>query len=145
MAYAKLNSIFTGINGRVGNVVFYKRMGRQCLRKYVIPRNPDTESQRLNRHTFRDAVLSWKELPLGEKEYYNRRVLREKKVMSGYNLYISEFMKRNTVYDMTTDTVLVQDRSGQDTVPLRSSSVISPYMIKDRAYTAFTGPGYSPG
>lgn len=145
MAKSKLNPIFTKINNHMGNIVFYKRRGIQCLRKYVIPRNPDTEAQRANRHTFRDAVKSWKELPGSEKDIYNRKVLKMKTSMSGYSLYISEYMKRNAVNDTRIDTVLVQERSRHDTDPLRSSSVSTPFLIEGKDYTAYTWTGHSPG
>ncbi len=83
MAHAKLDPMFTELKGRLGNVVFYKRLGKQCLRRYVIPRNPDTEFQRANRHVFRDAVISWKVLPTEEKDAWDFKVRRMKKAMSG--------------------------------------------------------------
>jgi hypothetical protein len=145
MAKAELSPMFTSITGRVGNIVFYKHRGIQCLRRYVIPRNPDTEAQRVNRYTFRDAVSSWKKLSVHEKDIYNKKVLKIKTTMSGYNLYISEYMKRNAVNETLSESVPVQAGSGQDTTPLRSSYGSTPYLIKDREYTAYTWTGCSPG
>ena len=56
MAIANLNPILNSINGRVGNIVFYKRLSTHCVRVHVIPRNPNTLLQRIVRHTFADAV-----------------------------------------------------------------------------------------
>jgi hypothetical protein len=145
MAKAKLSPMFTSITGRVGNVVFYKRMGVQCLRRYVIPRNPDTEVQRVNRYTFKDAVRTWKELSEDEQYRYNRKVVELKLFMSGYNLYISDYMKRNAVNDTQTETVHVQESFGTEPVPLRSSYSSTPFRIKGRDYTAYTWTGHSPG
>ena len=74
------------------------------MRIYVIPRNPDTEKQRAVRCTFGDAVRSWKALSSDEKDTWNRRVSGMKKIMSGYNLYISEFMKKNKAGNLRADT-----------------------------------------
>jgi hypothetical protein len=145
MAKAKLNPMFTSITGRVGNVVFYKRMDVQCLRRYVIPRNPDTEIQRVNRYTFKNAVRTWKELSEDEQYRYNRKAVELKLFMSGYNLYISEYMKRHRVYDTLPLPVHVQAGYGTEPVPLRSSYGSSPFMVRNRKDTAYTVPVFTPG
>ncbi len=144
MAKAKLNPMFTSINGRIGNIVFYKRKGIQCLRRYVIPHNPDTEAQRKNRHTFRNAVSSWKALSVEEKNTWNKKVRRLRKQMSGYNLYISEYMKENNINKLLTGTDLLSDRPCRDIYPLRPFNNPAPYMIKNSWYIAFTAVNDSP-
>ncbi|MFH0974948.1 MAG: hypothetical protein V1874_04100 [Spirochaetota bacterium] len=47
MAIADLNPVFSEISGRIGSVVFYRRLDKQCLRAYVQPRNPDMYAQRI--------------------------------------------------------------------------------------------------
>jgi hypothetical protein len=91
MATATLNPVLTSISGRIGSVVFYSRYNKQCIRQYVIPRNPDTIAQRSNRQSFANAVKSWQALTEKEKNKYNRKASNLN--MSGYNLYISDFMK----------------------------------------------------
>ncbi len=92
MATAKPNILINSISGRIGNVVFYTRRGRQCVRLHVIPRNPDTEAQRAVRRSFGDAVRSWQTMNPDERHTYNRKARYLN--MSGYNLYISNYLKR---------------------------------------------------
>ena len=91
MAIATLNPIFISISGRIGSFVFYKRKKTQCIRTYVVPRNPDTVSQRNIRRSFAEAVTSWQALTTEERYKHTRRAHGTN--MSGYNLYISEYMK----------------------------------------------------
>jgi hypothetical protein len=91
MATATLNPFITSISGRIGSIVFYRRQGKTCIRSYVIPRNPDTAAQKAVRRSFADAVKSWQVLRCEEKYKFIRKA--QKMQMSGYNLYISTFMK----------------------------------------------------
>ncbi len=92
MATATPNILIKSISGRIGNVVFYKRRGTQCVRTYVIPRNPDTQAQRAVRRAFSDAVRSWQSMSPDKKYAYTRKARCLN--MSGYNLYISRYLKR---------------------------------------------------
>ncbi|HPS56910.1 MAG TPA: hypothetical protein PK514_02290 [Spirochaetota bacterium] len=83
--------MFRGLTGKTGNMVYYSRQGRLCARSYVIPRNPDTPAQKLNRRTFARAVKEWRELPGGVKRMFNKRACG--KPYSGYNLFISGYLK----------------------------------------------------
>jgi hypothetical protein len=97
MAVAIPGFIVKSISGRIGNVVFYtrRRSGKgtitQCIRTHVIPRNPDTEAQRAVRRSFGDAVREWQSMSPDEQYSYNRKARNLN--MSGYNLYISIYMK----------------------------------------------------
>ena len=91
MAIATLNPFLVSISGRIGCLVFYPRKKKQCIRMYVVPRNPDTILQRNVRRSFADAVKSWQALTTEEKYKYIRRARGTN--MSGYNLYISEYIK----------------------------------------------------
>lgn len=145
MAYAELNPVFTEFKGRVGNIVFYKRLGKQCMRVYVMPRNPDTESQRLNRHAFRDAVLAWKDMSREEKDCWNTKARYAGKPLRGYNLYISEYMKRNAVHAGMLTEVQVPGTACHETVPLRSAYGSAPFTQGKRDGNAFTAGKYVPG
>jgi hypothetical protein len=87
-----LNPVIFKISGYLYGFVFYMRNGKQCVRDYVIPNNPDTDAQRKVRHTFTDAVKSWQLLSLDEKHRHNRKARNLQ--MSGYNMYISIYMKK---------------------------------------------------
>ncbi len=92
MATATPNILIKSISGRLGNVVFYTRRGKLCVRTYVIPRNPDTEAQRIVRRSFAEAVISWQSMTAEEQYIYKRKARHIN--MSGYNLYISKYLKR---------------------------------------------------
>ncbi len=97
MATATPNILINSISGRIGNVVFYTRRRAggaitQCVRLHVIPRNPDTEAQREVRRSFGEAVRSWQSLSADEKHEYIRKARYLN--MSGYNLFISKYLKR---------------------------------------------------
>jgi len=66
--------------------------GLRCYREpYYITRNPRTVAQQAWRKVFGDAVRAWRDLTSEEKELYNKRAKR--KNMSGYNLFISDYLK----------------------------------------------------
>ncbi len=67
-----------------------------------MPRNPDTAAQRDIRRTFADTVKSWQALT-GEEKYKFMRKARSLQ-MSGYNLYISEFMKERILAEKKSAT-----------------------------------------
>jgi hypothetical protein len=92
MATATPNIMLKAISGRIGNVVFYTNRGRQCVRTYVVPRNPDTAAQRAVRRSFGDAVRSWQAMSQDEQYAYTRKARSLN--ISGYNLYISNYLKR---------------------------------------------------
>jgi len=92
MATAIPSNLLKSIRGKVGNVVFYVNRGTQCVRTYVIPRNPDTESQRMIRRMFAEAVRSWQSMDSEQQYVYTRKARHTN--MSGYNLYISGYLIR---------------------------------------------------
>ncbi|HRZ26229.1 MAG TPA: hypothetical protein P5346_10625 [Spirochaetota bacterium] len=93
MATATLNPVINSISGGVGHLVFYERYGKTIMRAFIIPPNPRTPAQQANRSRFRDAMGSWRQLPDEEKDSFNRTARRLG--MTGHNLYISRYMKRN--------------------------------------------------
>ena len=86
-----LYPVIDSISGKVGDRVYYLYGKKQCMRRYVIPRNPDTAEQRAGRRNFAAAVSSWKNLSSETKKEYDRDALPLR--ISGYNLYISQFIK----------------------------------------------------
>jgi len=49
-----------------------------------------TDAQQARREKFAAAVAAWQSLTPEQKEVYNKKAMR--KNMSGYNLYLSEYM-----------------------------------------------------
>jgi len=97
MARTKLSSIVTKAGGKMDKVVHYNRLGTQCVRRHVIPHNPDTEAQRENRSAFADAVKTWQALPDEEKLFWNKKAstLRRKgkNGKTGYSVFLSHYLK----------------------------------------------------
>lgn len=58
---------------------------------YYITKNPRYAPQQAWRQIFADAVLAWQGLTAPEKVIYNKRAIG--KHMSGYNLYLSEYLE----------------------------------------------------
>ena len=68
--------------------------GRVHVRKrFYVPTNPQTVPQQANRTKFANAVSAWQILNAGQKEAY--RIKSSGKHMSGYNLFIREFLISN--------------------------------------------------
>ncbi len=95
MAKIKLNPQIKSISGRAGNIIYYNVAGRQYARSYSIPCNPRTGSQQKNRAAFGEVSKLWKYLPAEDRALYNK--LAEGKTFSGYNIFVSMFMRGITV------------------------------------------------
>lgn len=91
MAKVKLSSYLKSVSGNIGGIVFYTCYDREYARIRVTPHNPNTEAQVYIRRSFAGAVKSWQGLPEDKKYRYNKKARHLS--MSGYNLYISEYMK----------------------------------------------------
>ncbi len=137
MAKITLDPMYLNIKGKVGDLVHYKWKDKNCCRIRVIPLNPDTEAQRLNRKLFGEASKSWRDLPEKVKNLYNRRALKHDKALSGFNLYISDFLAGRvaTTADERSEQPVFKERSLSPSVrhgkdPLHIYSVPAPYMIK---------------
>ncbi len=125
MAKVELNPMFTVFSGRMGNIVFYRINKKLCARSYVIPRNPDTEKQRVNRSLFAEAVKAWQALPEEEKERYNRSASRKGDPCSGYNLFISSYMTGNREKRPVRQIITVPEKASS--MPLSSFYSLSSF------------------
>ncbi len=127
MATATPNIMIKSISGRIGNLVFYQRRGIQCVRTYVIPRNPDTLAQKAMRRNFADAVLSWQSMTADERYAFTRKARNIN--MSGYNLYISLYMRTIISNNAVTGNVLLPSFSAIPATTFnRFPSVSNPYI-----------------
>jgi hypothetical protein len=122
-------------SGRMGDLVFYSLYGSSFARLYAKPANPHTEGQRMVRRTFGDAVRSWQKLADGEKHKYNRKARHLP--MSGYNLFISVYMKEklppaDTWREERKRLIALSDASLR--MRVSASSVVSPYCAVHRLY-----------
>ncbi|MBN2400995.1 MAG: hypothetical protein JXN64_01205 [Spirochaetes bacterium] len=126
MAIIILNPLLDSIRGRMGNVVFYTRLNKQCVRAHIVLRNPDTAAQRSVRRTFADAVKSWQALSDEEKYVFTGKARNLR--MSGYNLYISGYMTANKRTALIPGIKLIPSRYYPYVDFLRFPSVSYPFM-----------------
>jgi len=77
------------------------------VRIYVVPRNPDTISQRNIRALFANAVKSWRALTTEKKYQYTRKARGTR--MSGYNLYISEYLRKTASVKSKPEVKLISN------------------------------------
>jgi hypothetical protein len=139
MAKVVLASYIKSIHGRLGNVIFYNVKGNQYARAWSMPRNPRTAKQQKNRKTFAEAVKLWQSMSPGEKEAYN--IMARGKPLSGYNLFISMYMKGYGIKIKFIIRAAETERAAVSAPShLRVSSGTPPFIY---LYTAFT-KGESP-
>ena len=91
MARIVLSDGFMGFSGRIGDAVIYSWRGVTCMRRHVVPRNPDTLAQRERRQRFAAAVQCWKSLSDKAKARWN--TFRPRRRATGYNIFVSEYMR----------------------------------------------------
>lgn len=60
---------------------------------FYVPTNPQTVPQQANRQKLTDAVVAWQGLTGPQKAVYNQNAIG--KGMSGYNLFLSEYLYSN--------------------------------------------------
>lgn len=87
-----LNSL--AARGKSGNVIYQvvNKTGTQYARKHVVAPDKQTAGQILQRDKLIAANYSWRTLSESDQNKYNNRA--KKLQMSGYNLFLSEFMKK---------------------------------------------------
>lgn len=73
-------------------MTFGKWKGRHYVRQRVTPTNPNSANQQTQRSKFRDAVAGWQALDQAIKDTWNTRVKELGLTMSGFNLYVREFI-----------------------------------------------------
>lgn len=142
MATTKLNPAYMSMKGNIGKLIFYNRKGKQCIRSYCIPRNPNTPAQKAVRRNFAEAVKAWQMLPLSEKEAYNRRA--RKKPLTGYNLFTSEFLREKYSSAQMSAHFSQAVTVHPDSPQLRSCAISAPFHIVNSFDTAYI-PGFTSG
>ncbi len=143
MANVELASFLKSVNGRIGNFVLYNSYGKEYLRIYVKPENPDTNGQRIVRKTFGDAVRTWQSLTDDEQLKYNKKAYRLK--LSGYNHYISLYMKDNLPnknFKRDNPILLIASSRHSDSTMIGDYSVASPCCLADSLYKDYIQSAY---
>jgi hypothetical protein len=102
MSEVTLNPMFNSIKGNMGGIILYNAYDKIYTRIHSKAKNPDTPQQKKVRGVFAEAVRSWQELTIEEKEKYNRKARKFRK--RGYNLFISRYLKYNLPYQQPDDS-----------------------------------------
>ncbi|MBA7636415.1 hypothetical protein ES703_44033 [subsurface metagenome] len=95
---AKLKGPFMslGASGQLGKtLVAFPWKGLHCLRTYVVPANPQTDAQTVQRNFFTDAVTAWHTAAYNALDAvaWNRLAGIADKIMSGFNRMIREHIE----------------------------------------------------
>lgn len=80
-------------SGKLGNYVIVNRKGKIFKRIYIKPKQPGTPKQLEIWEKFKNAVMSWHNLTEEEKKYYNEKVKKLKLSMTGFNYFISLYLR----------------------------------------------------
>ena len=153
MAKITLDPKYRDVYGKTGDLVHYKWRGKDCCRIYLVPRNPDTRAQKINRKLFGEASASWRELPVETKNFYNFIVLKEKSDMSGFNLYVSRYMtgriKKADCEALNAQALplnsIMPPTSRNSPDPLRMHSMYAQYMFRESLKSLRNRPAGDPG
>lgn len=87
------NVIGVNIRKQIGKRYIYQVVnGKQIRKRYVVPHDPRDPVVLFNRWKLAQAVLSWKAQTESTKQSYREKE-PFKKIMSGYNYYIGEYMR----------------------------------------------------
>ena len=91
MEQQPLNS--TRAQGKWDDMVFCynEKTGTQYARKVGRYRNPKTPAQQKQRGKYMPGVEAWRKLSEGEKDQYRKKA--EKLPMTGYNLFVSKYLR----------------------------------------------------
>lgn len=80
------------ISGVFRERVSYGKRIKEIL-PFMYPSNPRTEAQQANRQKITNGVQAWKNLTEEEKSVYNKKAIGKR--MSGYNLFLRQYLKSN--------------------------------------------------
>jgi len=87
----------------------YKKYVSRQKYKYFVPRDKKTAVQIELRDKFARAVATWKSFSPYDKNVWNALAL--KKPMSGYNMFLSFFMKNHNYILQENDGILLQENN----------------------------------
>ena len=90
----KLEDITLSASGQIAKqYIYWEHNGEKFKRPYVVPTDPQTDEQLIQRLKFLIASFKWGELTENEKIFYNNKAKVSGKAQTGYNYYLSETIK----------------------------------------------------
>ena len=118
MARIKLDTMLDEVNDRLGNVIYSEWKGVKYVRKWVKPKDANSEAQAEIRRAFAQTLNVWKLLPEGMKRGWNFH--SKDRPLTGYNL----FFKAN-FYAIRNSTLLELSRGTGVTAPWNLAAAIN--------------------
>ena len=104
MAKVKGPLLSLSASGTVGDsMTFGKWKGVNTVRIKGTPSNPNTSGQQTQRTAFSNAVASWKAQDETTQTSWNTRAREMGLTMSGFNLYVKEYIAQGVVDPATPD------------------------------------------
>ncbi|RQW06440.1 hypothetical protein EH223_02330 [candidate division KSB1 bacterium] len=98
MAKVKGPLLSLSASGTIGDAMtFGKWKGIPTCRIKSTPTNPNTANQQAQRTTFGNAVASWKAQDQTTQDSWNTRAREMGLSMSGFNLYVREYIDQGVV------------------------------------------------
>ena len=88
MARVTFSPLIAGMSGRTADAVFASWKGRNYVRKYVIPHNPQSAAQTLVRESLARCVTLWRSLTAHIKKWLDEYGTDYR--MAGYNTFCSK-------------------------------------------------------
>lgn len=80
--------LIAGMSGRAADAVAASWKGRNYIRKFVVPHNPQTDAQTAVRESLARCVTLWRSLTVPVKAWLDKYATAYR--MSGYNTFISK-------------------------------------------------------
>jgi hypothetical protein len=114
------------IRGKIGQTVYQRTLpwishyehGTEKMlqrRRHVIPPDPRTHLQLLNRSRFAAAVQGWKILTTEQRAEYNRRGAAKDPAIEGLNVWIREFISQHALSEFQLQAEI---RAAQPSLPI---------------------------
>lgn len=113
-------------------LVYFPWKGLNAVRSYVVPANPNTAAQQVQRGYMIEAVLQWRTLGYTavDKTGYNAWALLDPKPMSGFNKYVSLNLKTRVEtkgFTYPFDVVITTPGAGQITLLVKVKDDVATY------------------
>jgi hypothetical protein len=154
MANTKMDAFLSEYNGRLDDVVFYTVGKKTYARRYVKPRNPNSEAQKAQRSLFAEAMKEWKKLSREEQLVYKKKTRNTS--LHPHNLFVKKYtalhkQKKQVKHEIIVETAPTVDLSETVTVQPeikystehRSLSEAAPYALRNASETAVLQLFYS--
>jgi len=121
---------------RMCDIVFYRFYDILCARRYVVPRDPKTDSQRARRAAFGEAVAAWRSLSGGEKDAWRARGRARHR--SGYNAFMAAFL-RGDLAESVSPVETAVEAADEGSRPVRAPRSGRARSVRRRRGTALPG------